>query len=190
MKTGTLTKTKWTIDPPHSEFGFKVKHLMITNVKGVFRDVEALIYTEDDDFSKSDIEVRINAASIETGDEKRNTHLKSPDFFDVENHKQLIFVGKRMERTRDEDRYILFGDLSIKGVVVPVKLDVEYQGTMKDPWGVEKVGFEISGTISRKDWQMNWNTALETGGVLVGDEVKINCEIQLIKQTLGNNPIS
>lgn len=190
MKTGTITKTKWTIDPAHSEFEFKVKHLMITNVKGVFRDVEAIIYTEGNDFSKSDIEVRINAASVDTGDEKRNAHLKSPDFFDVENHKQLIFIGKRMERTRDEDRYLLYGDLSIKGVVVPVKLDVEYQGTMKDPWGVEKSGFEVSGTISRKEWQLNWNTALETGGVLVGDEVKINCEIQLVKQTLGNNPIS
>jgi polyisoprenoid-binding protein YceI len=182
MKTQTLTKTKWGIDPAHSQFEFKVKHLMITNVRGVFRNVDVSVYTDGNDFLTADIEVRIDAASIDTGDSKRDAHLKSPDFFDVDNHKQLIFIGKRLEETGKENKYNLYGVLSIKGVTVPVKLDVEYQGMMKDPWGIEKAGFEISGTISRKDWELTWNTTLETGGVLVGDEVKIDCDIQLVKQ--------
>lgn len=190
MKTETLTRTKWAIDPVHSEFGFKVKHLMITNVKGVFRDVQADVYTNGDDFLTAEIEVRINAASIDTNDEKRNAHLKSPDFFDVENHKQIIFMGRKLEKTRNENKYVLHGELSIKGIIVPVKLDVEHEGLIKDPWGAEKAGFSATGEISRKDWELNWNAALEAGGVLVGDKVKINCDIELVKQTLGNNPVS
>lgn len=187
MKTEALTKTKWGVDLAHSEFGFKVKHLMITNVRGVFREAEANIYTDGDDFTKSDIEVRINAASIDTGDSKRDAHLKSADFFDVENHKHIVFIGKKLERTKDDNVYILYGALSIKGVAVPVKLDVEFQGMMKDPWGYEKAGFSVNGDISRKDWELTWNTTLESGGVLVGDTVKINCDVQLVKQTENLN---
>lgn len=181
MRTATVTKTKWGIDKAHSEFGFRVKHLMITYVKGVFRDVDVSVYTDGSNFETADVEVRIDAASIYTGDEKRDQHLKSPDFFDVENHKQIIFIGKKLEKTSKEDQYVLYGALSIKGVAVPVKLNVTYEGSMKDPWGVEKAGFTITGEISRRDWELTWNTTLETGGVLVGDEVKINCEIQLVK---------
>lgn len=181
MRTATLTKTKWVVDKAHSEFGFRVKHLMITWVKGVFRDVDVLVYADGDNFLSASVEVRIEAASIYTGDEKRDTHLKSPDFFDVENHKQLVFISKKLEKTSDKNKYILYGALSIKGVAVPVKLNVEYEGSMRDPWGVEKAGFVVTGDISRRDWELTWNTALESGGVLVGDEVKINCEIQLMK---------
>lgn len=184
MKTETLTKTKWSIDKAHSEFGFRVKHLMITWVKGVFRDVNAVIYTDGVDFLTSKIEVRIDAASIDTGDEKRDTHLKSPDFFDVENHKHIVFIGKKLEKADKEDHFTLYGALSIKGVAVPVKLDVEYEGSMKDPWGAEKAGFVVTGSISRRDWELTWNTTLEAGGVLVGDEVKINCEVQLVKSDM------
>lgn len=183
MRTETLVKTKWGIDPAHSEFSFKVKHLMITYVRGVFRDVDVMVFTNGDNFLTSEIEVRINAASLDTGSEQRDQHLKSPDFFDVENHKQLVFIGKKLEKTNNENRFQLYGTLSIKGVAVPVKLEVDYLGLMKDPWGVEKAGFEVNGSISRKDWELNWNTTLESGGVLVGDEVKISCEIQLVKQT-------
>ena len=183
MKTSeTLIKTKWEIDPAHSEFGFKVKHLMITNIKGVFRDYKANIYTSGDDFTTSEIEVRINAASIDTGDEKRDTHLKSPDFFDAGTHPQIIFIGKKFDRVRD-DNYMLYGDLAIREITIPVKLDVEFAGRMTDPYGNEKAGFLIEGKINRKEWELNWNTTLEAGGVLVGDEVKINCEIQLIKHS-------
>ena len=183
MKTSeTLTKTKWVIDPAHSEFGFKVKHLMITNVKGVFREFKAHIYTSGDDFTTAEIEVRINSASIDTGDEKRDTHLKSQDFFDAETHPQIIFIGKKLDRVR-EDTYVLYGDLAIREITMPVKLDVEFAGRMTDPYGNEKAGFLIDGKISRKQWELNWNTTLEAGGVLVGDEVKINCEIQMIKHS-------
>lgn len=182
MKTETLTKTKWAIDPAHSEFEFKVKHLMITNVKGVFRDVNVHVFTEGNDFLTSEIEVRIETASISTNDEKRDAHLKSADFFDVENHKQIVFISKKLEKTNRENEYILYGTMAIKGISVPVKLDVVFQGFMKDPWGVEKAGFEVTGEISRRDWELNWNASLETGGVLVGDTVKINCEIQLVKE--------
>jgi len=183
MKTSEiLTKTKWAIDQAHSEFGFKVKHLMITNVKGVFKDVEADIFTIGDDFSTASIEVRLKTASIDTNDEKRNGHLKSPDFFDVENHKEIVFIGKRLERIGGENNYELYGKLTIRGVAVPVKLNVKFEGMMKDPWQQQKAGFSVEGKISRKDWQLNWNTTLETGGVLVGDEVRINCEVQLVKQ--------
>jgi len=183
MKTSeTLIKTKWVIDPAHSEFGFKVKHLMITNVKGVFRDFQTNIYTSGDDFTTAEIEVRINTESIDTGDEKRDAHLKSPDFFNVETHPQIIFIGKKLERAK-EDTYILYGDMAIREVTIPVKLDVEFAGRMTDPYGNEKAGFVVEGKISRKEWELNWNTALETGGVLVSDEVRISCEIQIIKQS-------
>lgn len=184
MKTSdALTKTKWAIDPAHSEFSFRVKHLMITNVRGVFREADANIYTSGDDFSTSDIEVRVNAASIDTGDAKRDAHLKSADFFDVEKYKEIVFTGKKLNKLEDND-YELYGDLTIRGVTVPVKLDVEFQGMMKDPWNNDKAGFSIEGKISRKDWELNWNTTLEAGGVLVGDEVKISCDIQLVKQSV------
>jgi polyisoprenoid-binding protein YceI len=182
MKTETLTKTKWTVDPAHSEFGFKVKHLMITNVKGVFRDVNVHVFTEGNDFLTAEVEVRIEAASVTTNDEKRDAHLKSQDFFDVENHKQIVFISKKLQKTNRENEYVMYGTMAIKGIAVPVKLDVVYQGFMKDPWGVEKAGFEVTGEISRRDWELNWNAALESGGVLVGDSVKINCEIQLVKE--------
>jgi polyisoprenoid-binding protein YceI len=182
-RTDTLTKIRWEIDPAHSEFSFKVKHLMITWVRGVFRDVLVEILTEGNDFSSAQIEVRINAASLNTGDQKRDAHLKSADFFDVERHRELIFRGENFEKTGEDRQYVLYGTLSIKGITKPVKFDVEYLGTMKDPYGNEKAGFTAEGSISRKLWELNWNQSLEEGGVLVGDEVKVNCEFQLVKQT-------
>ncbi len=183
MKTKEVqTKTKWIIDPVHSEIGFKVRHLMITNVKGDFKEFDASIYTTGEDFMTSEIDFWLNPASVDTRDPNRDAHLKSPDFFDVENHKQISFQGNTYEKVGD-DSYTLYGDLTIKGIKKQVKLDVEFGGVMKDPWGNEKAGFTITGKINRKDWELNWNAALETGGVLVGDDVIINCEVQLIKQS-------
>jgi len=178
--TETLTKTKWVIDPAHSEIAFKVKHLMITNVKGVFKEYEASIYTTGNDFMTAEIDFWMNPASVDTGDEKRDAHMKSADFFDVENFKEIRFVGNSYEKAGD-DKYILWGDLTIKDITRKIKLDVEFAGTMKDPWGTEKAGFNINGKINRKDWGLNWNAALEAGGVLVSDTVNISCEIQLLK---------
>ena|ERR1035437_3140750 len=179
----TLVKTKWGIDTVHSEVAFKVKHLMISNVKGVFKEFDASIYTTGEDFMTSEIDFWLNPASIDTGAADRDAHLKSADFFDVEKHKQITFIGDSCEKVDNDGSYTLWGNLTIKGITKKIKLDVEFGGIMKDPWGNEKAGFTINGKINRKDWELNWNAALEAGGVLVGDEIKISCDIELIKQS-------
>jgi polyisoprenoid-binding protein YceI len=180
--TQILTRTKWSLDPSHTEIGFKVKHLMVTNVRGVFNDYTGSISSTGDDFSGAEIVLSINPASISTGDNTRDTHLKSPDFFDVENFKEINFKGATLER-KSESEYVLHGDLTIKAVTKRIKLDVKFNGIIKDPYGSKRAGFEITGKISRKDFGLTWNAALETGGVVVGDEVAIKCEIQLIQQS-------
>lgn len=181
--TETTIKTKWGIDPMHSEIGFKVKHLMFTNVRGSFKEYEANIVTTGNDFMTAEIDFWLNAASITTGDEKRDGHLKSADFFDVENHKEINFTGNTYEKVDGDGSYNLYGDLTIKGVKKQIKLQVEFGGVVKDPWGNEKAVFNINGKINRKDFGLTWNAALETGGVLVSEDVWINCEIQLAKQS-------
>lgn len=180
--TETLTKVKWVIDPSHSEIAFKIKHLMITNVRGVFREFDASIYTTGEDFMTSEVDFFMNPASVDTGDAKRDEHIKSKDFFDVEKYKQISFVGDTIEKGGDEKKYVLYGNLTVKGISKQIKLNVEFTGVMKDPWGNEKAGFSITGKINRKDWGLNWNSLLETGGVMLGDEVNIMCEVQLVKQ--------
>jgi len=184
METTTVktpTKTKWTLDPTHSELVFKVRHMMITNVKGEFRKFSASIESDGADFTKSSIDVAIDAASIFTNEDQRDAHLKSADFFDVENHPTLTFNGSSFKKV-GEDEYKLTGELTIKGVSKEVELDVEFGGINKDPWGNEKAGFSVEGKINRKDFGLNWNAALETGGVLVSEEVKISAEVQFVKQ--------
>jgi polyisoprenoid-binding protein YceI len=177
-----LTTTKWGIDPMHSQIGFKVKHLMFTNVRGIFREYEAHIATRGTYFATAEIDLVINPASIHTNDEKRDGHLRSADFFDVVNFSELKFRGKRLERVSIGDDYVLLGDLTIKGVTKPVKLAVEFGGIIKDPWGNEKAALSIQGKINRKDWGLNWNAALEAGGVLVGEEVLFEIDVQLARQ--------
>lgn len=170
---------KWVIDPVHSEIDFKIRHLMITNVKGSFKEFDASIYTTGNDFLTAEVDCWINAASVDTGNEDRDTHVKSADFFDVEQFPQITFKADTYEKVDGDGSFELWGGLTIKGITKKIKLDVEFGGIMKDPWGNEKAGFTINGKINRKDFDLNWNTALETGGVLISDEVKINCEIQL-----------
>lgn len=174
-------KTKWVLDAAHSEIGFKVKHLMLTNVKGEFKTFEASIYTTGDDFMSAEIDFWLDPASVDTRNADRDTHLRSADFFDVENHKQINFVANTYEAVDNDGSYELYGDLTIKGITHRVKLDVEFGGVVTDPWGNKKAGFTINGKINRKDWGLNWNAALEAGGVLVSDEVRISCEVQLMK---------
>jgi polyisoprenoid-binding protein YceI len=181
MTMTTVTKTKWGIDPVHSEIAFKVKHLMITNVKGLFKEFNASVYTSGDNFITSDIEFSMNPASIDTGVADRDAHLRSADFFDVENYKEISFKGESLKKS-DDETYELFGELTIKGISKKVKLDVEFGGVMKDPWGNEKAGYTLNGKINRNDWGLNWNATLEAGGLLVSNEVRISCEIQLVKQ--------
>jgi polyisoprenoid-binding protein YceI len=177
----TSTRTKWAIDPTHSEIVFKVKHLMITNVKGEFRKFNAEIESEGKDFTNASIRATIDASSIFTNEDKRDGHLKSADFFDAENYKELSFVGSSFKR-KSEDEFELTGKLTIKNVTKDVTFAVEFGGINKDPWGNEKAGFSLTGKINRTDFGLNWNAALEAGGVLVSEEVKISAEVQFVKQ--------
>ncbi|WP_242927198.1 YceI family protein [Pontibacter vulgaris] len=173
--------TKWVIDPMHSEIQFKVKHLMITTVTGYFKTFNLEVETEGDDFTTaSRIEFTADIDSIYTNNEQRDTHLKSADFFDAENHSQLVFTGTKYEQAGDA--YKLYGELNIRGVKKPVTLNVEFGGTVVDPYGQTKAGFTVDGKISRKEFGLTWNAVTEAGSVVVSDEIRLHCEVQLVKQ--------
>lgn len=178
-----MTKTKWTLDPTHSELGFKIRHLMISNVSGSFKNFSAEVETDDADFNTAQISLEAEMASIFTNNEQRDAHLRNSDFFEVDKHPVLKFKSTRMEKT-DPDSFTLHGLLTMKGVTKPVRLHLEYSGVTKDPWGNERVGFVITGKINRSDWGVNFNGVLETGGVMLSEEVKINSEVQLVKQAM------
>ena len=173
-------ETKWSIDPSHSEISFKVRHLMIAHVKGSFKSFDASIYTEGTNFTTADIDLWIDAASINTGDSTRDEHLKGPDFFDVANHKQLNFTSSTVGKPDKDGNHELWGELTIKGITKNVKLMVQFGGLVKDPWANEKAGFTLTGTINRTDWGLIWNSTLEAGGIMVSEEVTITCEVELI----------
>lgn len=175
------TGTKWTLDPTHSELTFKVKHLMITSVKGEFRNFNVAVESEGEDFNNARVSATIDAGSIDTNNADRDAHLKSADFFDAENHKEITFESTELFKL-DEDNFRLKGLLGMKGMKKEVVLDVDFGGFVKDPYGNEKAGFSVNGKLNRKDWGLNWNAALETGGVMVSDEVRLNAEVQLVKQ--------
>lgn len=175
------SKSTWVLDPTHSELTFRVKHLMISNVKGEFRKFDAKVECGDDDFSNAKVFVNIDADSIDTNNPDRDTHLKSDDFFGADQHQSITFESTELNKL-DEDNYQLKGLLGIKGVKKEVTLDVDYGGMIKDPYGNEKAGFSVSGKINRKDWDLNWNTVLEAGGVMVSDEVRLNAEVQFVRE--------
>jgi polyisoprenoid-binding protein YceI len=179
-KMKTITNgTKWSIDQAHSEIAFKVRHLMIANVKGVFKTFDASIYTNAKDFSTAEIDLWIDASSISTGDEKRDEHLKSADFFDVQNHNQITFTSSTIGKSDPDGNHELWGDLTIRGFTKNVNLNVQFGGVIYDPWGNERAGFTVTAKINRSDWGLNWNALIETGGFMVSDEVTISCEIEL-----------
>ena len=175
-----MATTKWSIDPTHSSVGFKVKHMMFTNVKGIFEKYDATIISDEEDFINASIEFSADIDSINTNNADRDKHLKSADFFDAEKNPKLTFKASSFTKTGDD--YEIAGDLSMNGVTKFVKFPAEFSGLMTDPWGNTKAGLNISGKINRKDWGLNWNSALETGGVLVSEEVKLEIELQLAKQ--------
>lgn len=175
-----LNKTKWILDPAHSELLFKVRHLMISNVKGEFR--KFTIEVDGEDFRKDPVRVRIETASIYTNDDSRDAHLRSADFFDSENHPEIIFESKSIKEA-GKDEFKLTGNLSIRGIQKEVELNLTFNGTNKDPWGNEKAGFSLSGSLNRSEWGLNWNAALEAGGVLVSETVQLSADIQLIRQS-------
>jgi polyisoprenoid-binding protein YceI len=176
-----MAQVKWSLDPMHSEITFKVKHLMISTVSGQFRTFTVNAITEGDDFSKpAQVEVTIDAASIDTNNEQRDGHLKSDDFFSASSHNQLTFKSTKFELNGDEGK--LTGDLTIKGITKPVVLNVEAGGVVVDPYGQTKAGFTVTGKISRKEFGLTWSAVTEAGNVVVGDDIKFNAEIQLVKQ--------
>lgn len=187
METLTLnpervsTITQWVTDPNHSEILFKVRHLMITNVKGEFKVFSASIHSEGSDFSKASVKAVIDASSIFTNNTDRDNHLKSADFFDADTFKEITFEGTSFNKLDDEN-YELNGNLTMKGISKEITLDVEFGGFVTDPYGQEKAGFSVTGKFNRKDWGLNWNAALESGGVMVSDEVKFTAELQFLKQ--------
>lgn len=176
-----MSATKWAADPTHSEIGFKVKHMMFTNVSGAFKTFEASAVVENDDFSQASFEFTADAASISTGNDDRDNHLKSADFFDAETHPKVSFQSTGVRKISDSE-FELTGDLTMHGVTKSVALDVEFAGIGQDPWGGTRAGFSIKGRINRKEWGLNWNAALEAGGVLVGEEVTLALDVQLVKQ--------
>lgn len=176
-----MKTTKWLLDPAHSELTFKIKHLMISNVSGAFKDFQATVETEGNDFSKANISLTAEMNSISTNNEQRDVHLRSSDFFEVEKFPQMKFISTGIEETED-DSLSLFGNLTLKGITKPVKLHMEFNGIVKDPQGQEKAGFLVSGKINRNDWGINLNVALETGGLMLGEDVRIQSEVQFIRQ--------
>lgn len=172
----------WTIDPAHSEINFTVRHMMISNVRGRFENFTGEVEFDQENPSNTQVEVKIDANSINTREEKRDGHLRSPDFLNAEEYPYITFESHSVE-VLDEDSARLVGDLTIRDVTNEIVLEVDFNGLAKSPWGTLSAGFSARTTINRKDWGLTWNQALETGGVLVGDEVKINIELEIIKQT-------
>lgn len=175
------TTTKWVLDPTHSELIFKIKHLMITNVKGEFQKFNITVDSKGNDFSDAKVSATIETDSIFTNNADRDAHLRSADFFDAEKFPQITFNSTELNKLDDEN-YQLKGILDMHGVEKEVILDVEFGGFVKDPYGNHKAGFSVSGKLNRKDWGLNWNAALEAGGVMVSEEVRLNAEVQFVKE--------
>jgi polyisoprenoid-binding protein YceI len=173
----------WKIDSSHSRVAFSVRHMMISNVHGQFNNVGGTVEFDEAEPTRSTVDVQIETASIDTRDEKRDGHLRSPDFFDAAQYPYLTFKSRRVEVT-DDSHGKLYGDLTIKNITRPVVLAVDYSGQARSPWGTESAGFTATARINRKEWELNWNVALETGGVLVGDTITISIELEIVKQAV------
>ncbi|HLR71593.1 MAG TPA: YceI family protein [Pseudogracilibacillus sp.] len=177
-----MTKAVWNVDTVHSEIGFSVKHMMISKAKGTFDQFDANINADMEDLTTADIEISIDTASINTRNGDRDDHLRSADFFDAENHPKITFVAKDIKKKSDS-QYDMTGDLTIRGTTKPATFDVTYEGQSKDPMsGSTVAGISASTSINRKEFGLTWNAAVETGGVLVGEDVKIDVELELQKQ--------
>ncbi|WP_143304690.1 YceI family protein [Chitinophaga vietnamensis] len=177
--------TTWKIDESHSEIGFKVKHLMITNVSGYLTRFSGHIKTESDDFHDATISFEADADSIDTANKQRDEHLRNGEFFDASKFPKIKFVSKKVKKI-DGEQYKLLGELTIKDQTHPIELEVEHSGVTVDPWGQHKAGFALKGRLHRADYGLRWNATTEAGGIVLSDEVKLNMEIQLIKEANNN----
>ncbi len=171
----------WQIDYAHSDINFTARHMMISKVRGSFEEWSGSINFDPDNLTDTTVDVTVQIASVNTREQQRDDHLRSPDFFDAAAYPEMTFKSTKVEQTRDDEGK-LHGDLTIRGVTKPVVLDVEYAGIAQSPWGTMSSGFSASATINRKDWDLTWNQTLETGGVLVGDKIKIEIELELVQQ--------
>jgi polyisoprenoid-binding protein YceI len=177
-----MTTNSWNIDTVHSGINFSVRHMVVSKVRGRFAKFSGTLDLDDGDLTRSTIEVAIDAASIDTGTPQRDGHLRSPDFLDAERFPELRFKSGRIEKVgKGDDRYRVVGNLTIRDVTREVVLDVEYGGRAKDPWGNDRVGFIAKTSVDRKEFGLVWNQALETGGVLVGDRIDIDLEVQGVR---------
>lgn len=176
-----MTVEKWNVDPAHSSIEFQVKHMMVSKVKGAFKNFSADLTLDPEDLTTANLSFTVDAASIDTRQEQRDGHLKGPDFFDVENYPSITFQSTNIVADGSNE-YKVTGDLTIRTITKPITFNVEYEGTSKDPMSGNMVaGFEGTGKFNRKDFELNYNAVLETGGVLIGDEVKLNIQIEVSK---------
>jgi len=180
LTAATLSGT-YALDPGHSSIGFVARHAMITKVRGTFGEVRGTIVVDAEEPSRSTAQVTIDAASVDTHNTTRDAHLRSGDFFDTEHHPEIVFASTAIEQVGDH-RYRLTGDLTIRGTTNPVTIAVEHTGAATDPSGHERIGFEGTATVNRRDWGLTWNAALEAGGVLVGDTVTLVLDVAAIRR--------
>lgn len=173
--------TNWVLDPSHSEVEFKVKHMMISNVSGKFAKFDATVETEGEDFMTAKVTFSADIDSINTGSDQRDGHLKSPDFFDAGNYPQLKFVATKYENVDNDGSYEVWGDLTIHGITKKVKLDAEFGGVIKDPWGNTRAGISVNGKVNRKDFGLTWHGVTETGSLIVSDDVRVHINLEFVK---------
>lgn len=176
-----MATTKWVLDPSHSEVEFKIRHMMISTVSGKFTQFNAEVTTEDEDFTTAKVSFTIDVDSITTGNEQRDGHLKAGDFFDSAKFPQIKFTATKYENVDNDGSYEVYGDLTIRDVTKAVKLDAEFGGVIKDPWGNTRAGITVSGKINRKDYGVQFHAVTETGGLVVSDEVRIHIALEFIK---------
>ena len=184
----TLTNaqnTKWNADPSHSSIGFSIDHLVVSETTGEFNEYSMNVIADADDFSDAKFDVIIQVAGIDTKDEKRDTHLRSADFFDVEKFSTITFIGKKFKRVKG-DEYKVVGDITMHGVTKTIELDAKFGGIVKDPWGGTRAGLKVWGEIDRYDFGLRYNSLLEAGGLSIGQMVRIECRLELIKESVGN----
>jgi polyisoprenoid-binding protein YceI len=176
-----MATTKWILDPSHSEVEFKVKHMMISNVSGKFTKFDASVETEGEDFMTAKVNFSAEVNSISTGADQRDEHLRGADFFEAGKYPQMIFTTTKYENVDNDGSYEVYGDLTIHGVTKTIKLDAEFGGVIKDPWGNTRAGITVSGKINRKDFGLTWHGVTETGSLIVSEEVRIHVGLEFVK---------
>lgn len=175
-----MATTNWNLESSHSELTFKVRHMMISNVSGSFKQFSSTLTTEDEDINSAKVTFTIDVDSISTNNDQRDGHLKSEDFFDAANHPQITFASTKVEKA-DGDNYKVHGDLTVRGITKQIAVDVEFGGIVKDPWGYIRAGFTATGKINRKEYGLHWSAVTEAGGLVVSDDVKFELHVEYVK---------